>query len=121
MKFTIAIAAVAAFLPITLAFPATNDLNAAVPTDTTALADPTPIAPIDPTINTTVASVESAVDLDPSNSYEAAARNDKLAERKLTRNSGLIIKAYRNKNCQGPLVPFENVRYDELKPAKFQS
>ncbi|KAL8798304.1 MAG: hypothetical protein Q9182_006777 [Xanthomendoza sp. 2 TL-2023] len=119
MKFTIVIAAITAFLPFALAVPATDDLASP---DTTAPTDPTPSPPTDSPLNSTVATVDSAVDLNDSNSYTTAARtNNVLEARKLTRNSGLLIKAYRNKNCLGPLVPFDNVRYDELKPAKFQS
>ncbi|KAL8680735.1 MAG: hypothetical protein Q9186_003082 [Xanthomendoza sp. 1 TL-2023] len=128
MKITIAIAAIAAFLPIACAIPASND---AVSTDDTtaaalALANtaPSPITTIDSTLNeTAIASIDSSsVDLDESNSYASAARtNTLLHPRKVTRNSGLVIKAYREKNCYGPLALFDNVRYDEFKSAKIQS
>ncbi|KAL8731517.1 MAG: hypothetical protein Q9166_003363 [cf. Caloplaca sp. 2 TL-2023] len=101
MKFTIAIAAIVALVPIALA--ASSADNSA------AVADPAPTEFDNSPVNKTVA--VAGVDFDDSPLNDTTTDSE-LVERKVTKNSGLTIRAYRNKGCSGPLVPFSNVQYD---------
>ncbi|KAI4243466.1 MAG: hypothetical protein L6R40_003468 [Gallowayella cf. fulva] len=122
MKFNILLATLVALLPVALAVPATADIDDSISTNTLPLADPTPAATIESTLNdTAVAPTDSAVDLDDDASYETMQRENEIVERRATKNSGLVIKVYRNRNCQGPIVPFTNVQYDHGYFVRFQS
>ncbi|KAL8769317.1 MAG: hypothetical protein Q9209_004699 [Squamulea sp. 1 TL-2023] len=105
MKFLITITAFAALLPITLAVSSAADSEDVVP-----LTDSAPTEANPSTANETIAI--AGVDYDDTTLNEAAASHENhLAERKVTRNSDLVISAYRNKGCSGPRVDVK-VRYD---------
>ncbi|KAL8978909.1 MAG: hypothetical protein Q9177_006276, partial [Variospora cf. flavescens] len=100
MKFTIAITALMALLPIALGAPAPTDIEES----NAALGDP---------IN---------LDVDES-LFNVTAHVNELVERKAqsSRFSKLNIKAFKNPGCKGPLVEFNNVKYDARNVFPFKS
>ncbi|KAL9015819.1 MAG: hypothetical protein Q9185_006811 [Variospora sp. 1 TL-2023] len=100
MKFTVAITALMALLPLALGAPAPTDIEES----NTALGGP---------IN---------LDVDES-LFNVTAQVNELVERKAqsSRFSKLNIKAFKNPGCKGPLVEFNNVKYDARNVFPFKS
>ncbi|KAI4091853.1 MAG: hypothetical protein LQ348_007530 [Seirophora lacunosa] len=118
MKFTIAIATLVALLPLALGAPASADLDesSAALGDTVELGE----SPFNVTAPETELGVPADFDESP---FNASAPENELVERKSQspKRSKLNVKAFRDPGCKGPLIEFNNVKYDSRNPAPFRS
>lgn len=97
MKFSIAITAIVALLPITLAAPAPAVLDGDV---------------LDGDV------LNDAV-LDDAAFNETATHENEL-ERRMTRQSQLSIQVYKKKGCKGPLYENKNIKYNDKMAQPFE-
>ncbi|KAL8922015.1 MAG: hypothetical protein Q9208_005469 [Pyrenodesmia sp. 3 TL-2023] len=102
MKFSVAITAIVALLPIALAAPAPAALDGDVLDGGVLSGDV-----LDDTVFDDVA-------------FNETTTQDNELERRMTRESQLSIQVYKNKGCKGPLFENKNIKYNDKMQQPFE-